>query len=117
MTSKMVKSAWASMGHFLHNLNFDVKKIIEKHEHLHLKILKRKYSEIFYRTCLNNDSLPKLVGRFLGFLWHINLCRLFNAKSIFMQIVLFQKIQFNISIQFNCATHFNFKLFSLFNLF
>ena len=31
-------------------------------------------------------------------LWHINLCRLFNAKSIFMQIVLFQKIQFSKSL-------------------
>ena len=35
-------------------------------------------------------------------LWHINLCRLFNAKSIFMQIVLFQTIQFSMSTQFNC---------------
>ena len=35
-------------------------------------------------------------------LWHINLCRLFNAKSIFINIVLFQTIQFNISIQFKC---------------
>ena len=26
-------------------------------------------------------------------LWHINLCKLFNAKSIFMKIVLFQTIQ------------------------
>ena len=33
-------------------------------------------------------------------LWHINLCRLFNAKSIFMKIVLFQTIQFSISTQF-----------------
>ncbi len=30
-------------------------------------------------------------------LWHINLCRLFNAKYIFIQIVLFQKIQFSYS--------------------
>ena len=36
------------------------------------------------------------------FLWHINLCRLFNAKSIFMKIVLFQTIQFSISKQFKC---------------
>ena len=35
-------------------------------------------------------------------LWHINLCRLFNAKSIFIQIVLFQTIQFSISTQFKC---------------
>ena len=35
-------------------------------------------------------------------LWHINLCRLFNTKSIFMKIVLFQTIQFRISTQFKC---------------
>ena len=29
-------------------------------------------------------------------LWHINLCRLFNAKSIFMKIVLFQTIQYRL---------------------
>ena len=33
---------------------------------------------------------------------YINLCRLFNAKSIFIQIVLFQTIQFRISTQFKC---------------
>ena len=44
-------------------------------------------------------------------LWHFNLCRLFNAKSIFMKIVLFQTIQFSISKQFNCEKHFFFKLF------
>ena len=36
-------------------------------------------------------------------LWHINLCRLFNAKSIFIQFsqtVLIQTIQFSISMQF-----------------
>ncbi len=51
---------------------------------------------------------PQLVGCVL---WHINLCRLFNAKFIFMQIVLFQTIQFNISTQFNFQKHFHFKLF------
>ena len=51
--------------------------------------------------------------------WHINLCRLFNAKSIFMQIVssIFFKIQFNMSTQFNCQKHLYFKLFSLFEQF
>ena len=44
-------------------------------------------------------------------------CRLFNAKSIFMQIVLFQTIQFNMSTQFNHQKHFYFKLFTLFKLF
>ena len=33
-------------------------------------------------------------------LWHINLCRLFNAKSIFIKIVLFQTIPVRISTQF-----------------
>ena len=42
-------------------------------------------------------------------LWHINLCRLFNAKFIFMQIVLFQTIHFSMSKQF--------KLFSLYKQF
>ena len=45
--------------------------------------------------------------------WHINLCRLFNAKSIFMNIVLFQTIQFSISTQFECEKHFYFKLFGI----
>ena len=37
-------------------------------------------------------------------LWHINLCGLSNAKSIFMQkSVLFQTIQFSMSTQFNCS--------------
>ena len=39
---------------------------------------------------------PKMGGKVV-FLWHINLCRLFNAKSIFMKIVLFQTIQFIVS--------------------
>ena len=39
---------------------------------------------------------------FVWVLWHINICRLFNAKSIFMKIVLFQTIQFSISTQFKC---------------
>ena len=55
-----------------------------------------------------NDSLVGWV------LWHINFCKLFNAKSIFMQIVLFKTIQFSISTQFNCQKHSYFKLFSLF---
>ena len=30
-----------------------------------------------------------LVGCLVGFLWYINLCRLFNTKSIFIQIISF----------------------------
>ena len=37
-----------------------------------------------------------------GCLDFLALCRLFNAKSIFMKIVLFQTIQFSISTQFKC---------------
>ena len=35
-------------------------------------------------------------------LWYANICRLFNAKSIFMEIVLFQTILFSISTEFKC---------------
>ena len=35
-------------------------------------------------------------------LWPINHCWLFNDESIFMKIVLFQTIQFNLSTQFKC---------------
>ena len=35
-------------------------------------------------------------------LGHINLCRLFNAKSIFVKNVRFQTIQFGINTQFKC---------------
>ena len=59
-----------------------------------------------------------LVGWLDGLvLWHINLCRLFNAKSIFVQLVLFKKIQFSMTTQFTCQKHFYFKLFSLFKQF
>ena len=53
------------------------------------------------------------VALFVSVLWHINLCRLFNAKSIFIQItVLIQTIQFSISTLFNCQKHFYFKPYS-----
>ena len=55
--------------------------------------------------------------RLVGFLWHINLCRLFNAKSIFMQIVIFQTVQFSMSTQFICQKYFYFESFSLFKQF
>ena len=44
-----------------------------------------------------------MIGQLVGWiLWHINLCRLFNAKSILKKIVLFQTIQYNIRTQFKC---------------
>ena len=53
-----------------------------------------------YMKATHDDGLWKVrkhSGQFwlVGWvLWHINLCWLFNAKSIFMQIVQFQIIQF-----------------------
>ena len=55
-----------------------------------------------------------MVGWFYGISTFIGY---FNAKSIFMQIVLFQAIQFSMSTQFNCQKHFYFKPFSLFKQF
>ena len=62
---------------------------------------------MFWIGCDRNTShilnCPCVVGRLVVWvLWHINLCRLFNAKSIFMKVVLFQTIQFRISTQFKC---------------
>ena len=56
----------------------------------------RKYANKYVSVC-RKTHYWLLVG---WFLWHINLCMLFNAKSNFMKIVLFQTIQFNISTQF-----------------
>ena len=41
-------------------------------------------------------AMRKIVGQLLTFVGY------FNAKSIFMKIVLFQTIQFSISTQFKC---------------
>ena len=43
------------------------------------------YSETYFDE-MQTISPSRVI---VGLLWHINLCRLFNAKSIFMQIVLF----------------------------
>ena len=54
------------------------------------------------------------VGSLLAWdLWHINLSRLSNAKSIFIKIISFISNQFSMSTQFNCQKHFYFKLFIL----
>ena len=50
-----------------------------------------------------NFWLVKNVGWLVGWvLWHYNLCKIFNAKSIFIKIVSFQIIQFRTSTQFKC---------------
>ena len=59
-------------------------------------VLKYKSHEIKIHWCWLIGWLDVWV------LWYINLCRLFNTKSIFMKIVLFQTIQFSISKQFDC---------------
>ena len=51
-------------------------------------------------------EIVRYVSLVVWVLWHINLCRLFNAKSIFMQIVLFQTILFRISTQFKYEKYF-----------
>ena len=45
-------------------------------------------------------------------LWHMNLCRLFNAKYTFIQIIgsILNK---SVDHEFNCQKHFYFKIFSL----
>ena len=61
MTSKMVESAWAAIGFFLYQLDPEVRRLVRRVEHLHLKIIfkKKKQSSVFYQTCLDNDLLPK----------------------------------------------------------
>ena len=46
-------------------------------------------------------------------LWHINLCRIFNAKSIFIQIVIFQTIQLRMSTQFKLSKTFLFQVIQI----
>ena len=60
-------------------------------------IFRENLSEILVSSyCADSMVLFGLV------LWHINHCRLFNAKSIFNpKNVLFQTIQLNISTQFS----------------
>ena len=67
-------------------------------------IVRTWFEWLVYRTC---NFL--LIWLFVWILWHINLCRLFNAKSIFMKIVLFQTIQFSIRTQFKCEKTFLFQ--------
>ena len=51
------------------------------------------------KILIYSQDIGWLVGRVL---WRIKFCKLFNTKSIFMKIVLFQTIQFSISTQFKC---------------
>ena len=77
--------------------------------------------EMTYRSKLELfNIIGYVISRFgpvVQVLWPIKFCRLSNAKSIFMQIVLFQTIQFRMSTQFNCQKHSYFKLINLFKQF
>ena len=61
---------------------------------------------------LNNFHIYKMVWLVVWVLWHINPCRLFNAKSIFKQITSSLS---NNSVQFNSQECFYFKPFSIFS--
>ena len=63
MTNKMVESAWANIVFFLHHLDSEIGRIVRRLEHLHLKIIKKRPSLVFNRTCLDNNLLPKLSNR------------------------------------------------------
>ena len=57
--SKMVKSTRANLGFFTHDLNPEIRRIVRRLEYLHLKIIKKKQSMEFDRTCLDNNLLSK----------------------------------------------------------
>ena len=51
----MVESGWVkNKGQFLYPLDPDVRKITKRLERLHLKIINKKYSEVFNKASLNN---------------------------------------------------------------
>ena len=51
---------------------------------------------------LYKNSYLQTIGLVGWVVWYVHLCRLFNAKFIFMKIVLFQTVLFSISMQFKC---------------
>ena len=70
------------------------------------------------------DDFTKLLNFFAEklfdwVLWHINLCRLFHAKSIITQLFLFQTVSTHFKYKYSLIDkkHFYFKLFSLFKQF
>ena len=72
--------------------------LINTHTHTHTRTHTHTHTHIYMCVCVCVCVCVCLVG-YLG-LWHINLCRLLKAKSVFMKIVLFQTIQLSISTQF-----------------
>ena len=70
---------------------------------------------LLYKMLIACAEKKKKNCRLVGwFLWHIDLCWLFNAKSIFIQM---NSSISNISVQHGytvCQKHFYFKLFILF---
>ena len=101
---------WKRKGRHYRKLNrhFVIRKTSVKHINLIFHIVfPFSYYWILLHTLLIYGWLVVWI------LWHIKLCRLFNAKSIFIQIVLFQTIQFSMITQINYQNHFYFKLLSL----
>ena len=64
-------------------------------ESLYIVMMLDKNTETMVRSADDGTDILNIVtgvlqwdnGWLVGFLWHINFCRLFNAKSIFMQII------------------------------
>ena len=99
---RLVKNNGWLVGHIFRHINpcwlFNSKSSLYKHI-LHQVISPNTWD---CRICWKHFYRMVISWLVVWVLWHINLCRLFNAKSIFIKIVLFQTIQFRISTQFKC---------------
>ena len=63
MIRDVVESAWLNVRHFLHHLDYDVRKETRKHERLHMKIIRKKHSCMKKHSRMKNDLLPKYTVR------------------------------------------------------
>ena len=100
------------------------KNISEYKLELSSRSRKQNLTNVFYFNWIKNKTFDigwsmLIIFNFMKLmsvgwvLWHINLSRLFNAKSIFMKIVLFQTIQFSISTEFKRKYGLIFKNISI----
>ena len=69
-----------------------------------------------YSTAPADWARETQVGWMFGFYGISTFVGYLTGNPFFMQIVLFQTIQFSMSTEFNCQKHFYFKLFSLIQL-
>ena len=58
MIREMVESAWANIVFFLHHLDPEIGRRVRRLKRLHLKIIKKRLSVVFNRTCPDNKLLP-----------------------------------------------------------